>query len=549
MKKTLYILFAIALLISCRDNGTHRTLQNAEQLLETDVVAAYSILESMTPPSSKRGQAWYAVLKTQADYKQYKPITSDSLILTATKYYGSHRKSYRSAMAWYSQGCVYSELQNDLAAIDAFLKSKDLFPDTLIRYYALAEQKLGNIYLERKMVEQAEYQLTCCRQNAIRLHNKKTANYATIRLGLCALYSRDYDTADSIFTSILNEEDFSSNHKKEALYQMSKIKAIHSKDIEGALSCIDAYLEKAIGDTTSTAIGYSLKADIFYMADDYDSAYIYYKKSMDYETELFTKCSNVERLSLLSYLRDNPDDAVYYHQLYGVLMDSVNHVVLSKEIRDLQYVHRENLLEESLNDRHRRFLIIGVSSILLLIIVILLIYAIFKNREKKKILTKQKELLQEEKELRRSSIQMLESKVRELSQDDIEARKVLIDTYKNRLHRCRKRFCMSEEFKTLSAIKTRTGESAMSIITRNSILEEIKVSYFETISDIIAEIPDAKELEIETLLLKHLGCSNNQIAYMYSVTPIAVKQRVSRFSKRCKLDFYMIFYNRADKEI
>ena len=74
MKKTLYILLAIALLISCRDNGAYRTLQSAEQLLETDVVAADSILESMTPPSSKRGQAWFAVLKTQADYKQYKPI-------------------------------------------------------------------------------------------------------------------------------------------------------------------------------------------------------------------------------------------------------------------------------------------------------------------------------------------------------------------------------------------------------------------------------------------------------------------------------------------
>ena len=549
MKKTLYILFAIALLISCRDNGAHRTLQSAEQLLETDVVAADSILESMTPPSSKRGQAWFAVLKTQADYKQYKPITSDSLILTATNYYGSHRKSYRSAMAWYSQGCVYSEMHNDLAAIDAFLKSKDLFPDTLVRYYTLAEQKLGNIYLERKMVEQAEYQLRCCQRNAIRLNNNKTANYATIRLGLCSLYSRDYDTADSIFTSILNEDTFSYNHKKEALYQMAKIKALHSKDRDGALSYIDVYLEKAIGDTTSTAIGYSLKADIFYMENDYDSAYIYYKKSMDYETELFTKCSNAERLSLLSYLRDNPDDAVYYHQLYGVLMDSVNHVVLSKEIRDLQYVHREKLLEESLKDRHRRFLIIGVSSILLLIIAILLIYAIYKNREKKKILAKQDELLQEEKELRRSSIQMLESKVRELSQDDKEARKALIDTYKNRLHYCRKRFCMSEEFKTLSAIKTRTRDSAMSLISMNSILEELKVSYCETISDIIAEIPDAKELEIVTLLLKHLGCSNNMIAYMYSVTPIAIKQRVLRLSKRCKSDFYMIFDNKGDKDI
>ena len=131
----------LALFIMNACTGTRSRLHQVESLLETEPVVSDSILASMPEPQSHRDRAWYAVLKTQTDYKLYKPITSDSLILTATSYYGTHNKNYRTAMAWYSQGCVYSELNNDFAAIDAFLKAKDLFPDTLIRYYALTECK------------------------------------------------------------------------------------------------------------------------------------------------------------------------------------------------------------------------------------------------------------------------------------------------------------------------------------------------------------------------------------------------------------------------
>lgn len=159
------------ILISC---GNSRILREAETLLETNPAAADSILASMPAPKSRRDRAWYAVLKTQADYKQYKPLTTDSLILTATDYYGtrirgSRNRRYHSALAWYSQGCVYTELNNDLAAIDAYLKAEGLFPDTLVRYYALTENKLGVLLINRMMLDEAKQQFKCCQINAKRL--------------------------------------------------------------------------------------------------------------------------------------------------------------------------------------------------------------------------------------------------------------------------------------------------------------------------------------------------------------------------------------------
>ena len=94
------MLVALVSLIGCGDSR----LTEVEQLMETDVKAADSILSAMPMPTSRRDRAWYAVLKTQADYKQYKPITSDSLILTATSYYGTLRQphSHRNQLLRYA---------------------------------------------------------------------------------------------------------------------------------------------------------------------------------------------------------------------------------------------------------------------------------------------------------------------------------------------------------------------------------------------------------------------------------------------------------------
>lgn len=122
------VLMSIITLYSCESHKG--PLFEAEQLLETNPAVADSILTSMPAPQTNRNCAWYAVLKTQADYKQYKPISSDSLILIATRYYGNRHKNYHSAMAWYTQGCVYTEQKDDVEATESFLHALDLFPDT-----------------------------------------------------------------------------------------------------------------------------------------------------------------------------------------------------------------------------------------------------------------------------------------------------------------------------------------------------------------------------------------------------------------------------------
>ena len=105
------------LLVSCqhRDTNTIASLQTAEELLETYPREALALLAEIEDgklkiedyPAEEAGQksgknlpssifnfqskkeaALYAILRTQADYKCFVPLTSDSLIRIATDYYG-----------------------------------------------------------------------------------------------------------------------------------------------------------------------------------------------------------------------------------------------------------------------------------------------------------------------------------------------------------------------------------------------------------------------------------------------------------------------------
>jgi DNA-directed RNA polymerase specialized sigma24 family protein len=60
-------------------------------------------------------------------------------------------------------------------------------------------------------------------------------------------------------------------------------------------------------------------------------------------------------------------------------------------------------------------------------------------------------------------------------------------------------------------------------------------------SDIALEIPDVKEKEILTLLLRHLDLNSSQIAILFSITVVAVKQRMARLSQRAPSDFLKLF--------
>ena len=101
LRTVIYSLLLATLCMGCGGHGHMRQLEQLEAQLDTAPEVVRLALDSIPLASlSDEERALYAILRTQADYKCYVPLTTDSLIRYATGYYNRNRKSYRTAMAW-----------------------------------------------------------------------------------------------------------------------------------------------------------------------------------------------------------------------------------------------------------------------------------------------------------------------------------------------------------------------------------------------------------------------------------------------------------------
>ena len=510
---------------SCGGRGS---LRHVEALVETDPKAADSILASMSEPVSRSERAWYAVLKSLVDYRNEKSFKSDSLIRTATEYYGSQHKGYRAAVAWYSQGCVYSRMKKDLGAIHAFIKAKDLFPDTLVRYYALTEYELGKRYLNRNMFNLAMEQLMCSRINTDRLQDSVTSYWANVSLFSCAFQLGQNRVSDSIFNTIVvrNERYVHEFQLDDPLYE-------GSGERHFTIGVKDDF-------TLSEEAGYAYKASFYFSKENYDSAYCYYMKSMDNTTYPYGRQILANKLARVSIMMNNQDKAIYWHDYYARLSDSIRIVEKTdaKDIADLQIIHGQELTEERMQNRHKRFMILGISSMLLLVALTFLAYMLFKNREKKRIIRRQQELLNMEQEIRKGSVAILETQVREQSHTNPQARMALLNLYAHRLRTGSDYFRKTTEYKSL--LSAASGAS-LSAEEKTSLMAALEQSFGNSIVDMQTEYPGLDKEESLTLILSSLGFKNELIAELFgNVTAEAIRKRKYRFGKS-NPDFFELF--------
>lgn len=531
----------VLVFISCSDYRSN--LSEVEKLLETNPQAADSILSSIPMPKSRRDKALYAVLKTQTDYKLDRFFTTDSLILTATDFYGSRRKSYYAALAWYSQGCVYSRMNNDYTAIYSFLKAKDLFPDTLVGYYALTEKGLGACYFRKKMFDEAFEEFSNCRINSERLKDSLTLYYSTFFSVLSKTDESNARNVDSLYSIIMqNATIYNSTVDTIVDVPMYVTPSFESqRDTSLRTVRVIKYFNAAKkNDPIPIGSYYHIKSNMFYNMGDYDSAYIYYIKSIHSVSSMKAMEDIIDRLADISAKKGKTDEVIMWHQRYIELRDSIDMVEKSdsKEIKDLQYLHREELKEEKMQNRHKRFVFLCVFSLITITIMTVLIYVLFMNREKKRIIEKQEELIKLEQEIRKSSISILESQVREQSKTDPEARAVLLDLYQQRIEINKSFFYKSDASKMLTSASF--GQKFDSDC-KHTIIETLKQSFSDTIADLQIEYPGIDTEESLTLILSAMRIKNELVSELLgNVTADAIRKRKYRFSKK-NPDYYSLF--------
>ena len=540
----LYLSFqAIVFLTSCRE-ATYRELARIEQTMETDPAKADSLLSVIPEPAKASRRALYAILKTQLDYKNYRPVSDLDLIIDATDYYGIRKKDYHAAMAWYSLGCAYSDSNNDMAAINAYLKAKDLFPDTLTRYYALTEQNLGKHYLNRMMLPEATEQYRLCLANATRMNNEKAMNNAIYNLGRCALYKRDFIVADSIFNNILTESRYSNDQKNLAVFQLSKIRLHHDKDYQQAMKLINEYLSYRKNPEDSGA-GLSLKANIYYEIGQIDSAYHYYNKSLDYTQDLNTLCTNYDKLALIALQLGHKDEATQYYNHYKSTADSIYERRNHEQINVIESEHRIELAENRLHDRTIRSAIITASLILLSILLAIIAVIYYRNWKKERIWNIRDTIDQTESDILNKKLADPDmDSIQEEIRDTDDVRIEIMELYQKELQDCSQWFKLQEAYSLISS-KTTIRNTELSNDEKIQIIKALNNCFRPVMQFLSEEIPEVSRDEAYVLILLYLGFNSVEISMLLDVTDGCIRQRRKRVQDKDTHNVTQLFL--ADK--
>ena len=360
----LIILSLMVSLAGCAPHAERDRLHRAEALMESDAKAASAVLDSIRPTALRgEARARYALLRTQADYKNYVPLTTDSLILIATRHYGTRRKTLPAALSQYYLGCTYKDMGRDLDAIDALLRATILFPDSTNKYYAYSFSELGLLYLSHKMGNEATKALETYRQIIIDKGDVEKLSNASYQLGRAYLYTNDSEKALAAFKEVISLPSSSQQRRKASIFQLAKLYLYSFSNIEDAENNIDAYLthyskERGIG------AAHLVKADILKQRGERKSAYQYYMKALNDIPELSTRCSAYRSLAEIAPLLQKEDSASFFIKKYEELLDSTYSEKHAKEINELITNHTIELHDREMAERHNRLLwMLGVCAL------------------------------------------------------------------------------------------------------------------------------------------------------------------------------------------
>jgi len=495
---------------------------------------------SLITNHSKKDLAHYAWLKTQADYKCDVPLRSDSLARIATDYYGVPRRpDYHAAMAWYTLGCAYMDMQEDLRSIDAFLKAKPLFPDTLNRYYSLCLQNLGKLYTGHHMYSEAEEYLRAFKHICIERNDSVLMTHADYLLGKFLMWDSRFDEADKSFDAVNNNRFTKQLYRHRVLFQKAKIYLHHKHDCDSALYFINAYLS---GTADEPFAGLSVKGDIFRSCGELDSAFACYKAAASDGAELYTQCNAYRCLAeLSSTLKKEEGSLPAYMGKYALLIDSIYKQTQHEEINTLIRRQEYQLQKAKEASARRTWIFLNLLAALILLL-LYLVRRTGKLRAETRWQGKKTAIKLEAVE--KNAIPEELSETEDVVAINTTPPASVLETRNALVELCRVKFS-SEKWNRLYSPENLSGTMD------EKQLQELKRTLNKLMDDLQSQLSDdclnLTRDDIYVCCLTMLGLSKKGIAYCFNTSEHAVSCRYTRLQKKLTPVWRQLVFPREEK--
>lgn len=360
MKKLLpaflfFISFTI-LLGACR-RGSHAVssiLLLADSLMQSHPDSSLQLLEAIPAPQKmgKTDRAWYALLLTQAKYKNYVSLENDSLIQVAVDYFEKNSDREQLAKSYFYSGCVHREQEDISTAINLYLKSLRTMPQGgdsvfLSMVYGHLGDCYGEQYLNSAAIDAHKNAYALCGTAHI-----DRALYVLLKIGDNYLIKDDSDSAFIYYQQAkLLADSLQTSAFKPLVYK--NIAALYNE--RGEYEEANSYISEAMRDIEVEESLYSiyfLKGDIMNHLNKKDSA-LYYWNLAKYSFDIETKASAFDRLFELNKEQSRWREAALCADSFIVYFDSIQASAYRAEIGDLMDNHQLEIHKYALLKEHQ----------------------------------------------------------------------------------------------------------------------------------------------------------------------------------------------------
>lgn len=338
-----------------------------EQLMPHDLDSVLSSLQTIDPEQLSRGeQAWYYLLKTEAEDKLYRQHTTDSLIAIARDYYASTDDNARLAKAFYLSGRIHTDWKEWERATEEFLKAKELTEES--RDWGLKgriEEYLGYVSWKNDLDETALSYYKQAYSYYLRTNNNVDIAYALKGMGNAWGSLKQMDSTFLTLEKALKIAEKTDEWQLKAeLYR--RIGFLYREKRNYKTS--EKYTRKAIAISIDVPVLYYTDlCNLYLQTNQYDSIYVFAQKILLSNPDLRSRCLANYYLSEWAQNVGCLEDAIQYRKKYETLADSIRHQKNTELVGERQHKY----IQDRLVDKHTE----SNSVKIFLILVILLISA------------------------------------------------------------------------------------------------------------------------------------------------------------------------------
>ena len=493
-------------------------LVEADSLMASEPEKSLEILDGIDGGGlGKKERAYYALLLSQARYRNNIKATDDSLITEAVKYYETAGDSRNLAYAYLYAGCIAGELgdnEKDLSLTQKAAEAAEGIDDYWLLTYLYYHW--GGLLAGNKPYEMAAYYFEESKKYAELAGNSRYVSNNWNELSGIELLLRNFKKAEAFADSAIAVANAAGLKSRLPVnYRLLALILRFEKNYDKALQSINKALEYEEYDPNSYA-SYARKGEILLYINCIDSAEFYIKRSKDNDS-YYSRADYENLMSELEEKRGDYRQSLIHSRNYARLLDTIKMEEDSSRITAMQRRYDYARVERDRNElelesQRKTIVILLMAFAAACCAVVMTIYiSQRRKRNSQRLLAKERLLAQANAEIADKTTQLVAERQQksEIGQ---------------RLQQ------VSEVMRKINALKSKDGGKAVKLSREDIydlalILNQTNDNFAERLRK---KHPDLSDNDYGLCLMTKLGISNKGMSLLLDTTEAAVRKRKSR---------------------